>query len=125
MNDREFINNLIKVNFSNATNPYQATINNAIVNRLNDIADKLDKYKEHMILEEQVSCPLDALFVGIKAVKNGIYAIDLPNENKIKYIPTLTLSNVGTEWYLSNHCDFCVNVRDYKELFWFKEDKSE
>jgi len=125
MNDREFINNLIKVYFSNAKEPHQAILDNTITNRLNDIADKLDKYKEYMILEEQLKCPLDVLFVGIKAVKNGIYAIDLPNENKIKYIPTLTLSNIETEWYLSNHCDFCVNVKGYKDVFWFKDDRSE
>ena len=60
-----------------------------------------------------------------KALKNGIYAKDPLDENKLNYIPAVALSNVGDEWYLSNHCDFCVNVRDYKELFWLKKDKSE
>jgi len=89
------------------------------------LVDELNYAEKCHNLEEQLGCPLEVLFVGIKAVKNGIYAKDLPNENKLKYIPTLTLSNIGTEWYLSNHCDFCVNVRDYKTLYWLKEDKSE
>ncbi len=43
MKDREFINSLIQVYFSSAKEPHQATLDNAITNRLNDIADKLEK----------------------------------------------------------------------------------
>ena len=84
------------------------------------------KYSEPLYnileLQEQLGCPLEVVF---KALKEGIYAKDPLDENKLNYIPTVALSNVGTEWYLTNHCDFCVNVRDYKELFWLREDKSE
>jgi len=73
-------------------------------------------------LQEQIDCPFE---VVVKAISNGIYVKDSLKENKINYIPTVTLSKVGTEFYLSNHCDFCVNVRDYKTLFWLKKDQSE
>lgn len=46
MNDRQFINNLIKAYFSDAKEPHQAALNNAVVNRLNDIADKLEKQEQ-------------------------------------------------------------------------------
>lgn len=86
----------------------------------------ITKYSEPLYnvlgLQEELGCLLEVVF---KAVQNGIYAKDLPNENKLNYIPSVALSNVETEWYLSNHRDFCVNVRDYKTLFWLKEDKSE
>ena len=42
MTDREFINNLIKIYFSHAKDPHQATVDNAFTNRLNDIANKLE-----------------------------------------------------------------------------------
>ena len=84
----------------------------------NKYINKLGKLED---LEEELGCPLDVLH---KALKDGIYAKDPLDENKLKYILIVALSNGDSEWHLSNHC-FCVNVRDYKELFWLKEDKSE
>lgn len=46
MTDRGFINFLIKTYFSNAREPHQATLNNTIIHRLNDIADKLEKQEK-------------------------------------------------------------------------------
>ena len=89
------------------------------INGLSDITDYIGEKED---LEEQIECPL--VILG-KALKNGIYAINLFDKNKINYIPAVTLSNCGTEWYLSDHLGFCINVKDYKELFWLKEDKSE
>lgn len=46
MTDREFINNLIKIYFSHAKDPHQATIDNAFTNRLNDIANKVENQEK-------------------------------------------------------------------------------
>ena len=43
MNDREFIKMVIDSYLSYATDPHMATLNNTVANRLNDIADKLEK----------------------------------------------------------------------------------
>ena len=43
MSDREFLNKVIKVYLSYAIDPHQAILDNAVGNRLNDIADKLEK----------------------------------------------------------------------------------
>lgn len=108
MNDKEFINILIDSYFSLDNYPDLASLNNTINHRLTVISDKLDKFS-----------------LVTSALKNGIYAKNQLNEDKLNYIQAIALSNVENEWYLSNHCDFCVNIRDYKELFWLKEDKSE
>lgn len=76
-------------------------------------------YKCHN-LEEQISCPLEV--VG-RALTNGIYVKDLPNENLIKQFG-IKLSNIEDEWFLSNEI-MCLNVKDYKNYFWLKEDRSE
>ena len=80
-----------------------------------------DEYGE---IEEQLGCPL--LKVAIEATKNGIYAKDPLDENKLNYIPTVVLLYMENEWYLSNGCgNFRSNVKYYKELFWLKADRSE
>ncbi len=61
--------------------------------------------------------------IAVKALKYGIYVKDMPREDLIKQFG-LKLSNIETEWYLSNNI-MCVNLKDYKTLFWLKEDKSE
>ena len=78
--------------------------------------EKLGKLED---LEEQIGCPLE--IVG-KALKEGIYAKDLLREELSKQF--VRLSNVETEWYLSSNI-MCVNIKDYKTLFWLREDKSE
>lgn len=56
MTDREFINNLIKIYFSNAKEPHQATIDNAFTNRLNDIVDKVENQGQVLdIIKELIS----------------------------------------------------------------------
>ena len=79
--------------------------------------EKLGKLED---LEEQLGCPLK---VVVKALKDGIYTLDLPREDLIKQVD-LKLSNRETEWYLINNI-MCVNLKDYKISFWLKEDKSE
>lgn len=81
-------------------------------------ADKI--YNTYSQLTEQLGCPLEVL---LKAISNGIYVKDLPSEDIIKQFG-LRLSNIETEWYLSNNV-LCVNIKGYKTLFWLKEDKSE
>ena len=79
--------------------------------------NSLAKYRK---LEEQLGCPLEVVF---KAISNGIYVKDLPREDLNKYFG-LRLSNIETEWYLSNNV-LCVNIKGYKTVFWLKEDKNE
>lgn len=79
--------------------------------------NSLAKYRK---LEKDLGCPLEVVF---KAISNGIYIKDMPREDLIKQFG-LKLSNIENEWYLSNNI-MCVNIKDYKTLFWLKEDKSE
>lgn len=46
MKDREFINMVIDSYLSYAIDPHMATLNNTVANRLNDIADKLEKQEK-------------------------------------------------------------------------------
>ena len=78
--------------------------------------NKLGKIED---LEEEIGCPLDVVF---KALKDGIYTKDLPREELSKQF--VRLSNVETEWYLINMI-MCVNLKDYKNTWWLREDKSE
>jgi len=84
------------------------------------VESELDYASKCHNLEEQLGCPLE---VVIKALKNEIYTLDLPREDLTKQVG-LKLSNRENEWYLSNE-KMCVNLKDYKTLFWLKEDKSE
>lgn len=83
MTDRDFINNLIKVYFSDAKEPHQATLNNAVVNRLNDIADKLEKQEKvlKIIKERQVNI---ALLMTADNVEE--YNFYIPYEEFEKYL---------------------------------------
>ena len=96
----------------------EATIQN--LRRDNQILKELNsKYKD---LEEQLGCPLD---VVVKALKIGIY-YSLKNRNRedlTKYF-CLNLYNMETEWYLGNPIIF-VELKDYKNTWFLKEDKSE
>jgi hypothetical protein len=78
---------------------------------------KLGKLED---LEEQLGCPLE---VVIKALKIGIFAKDLPSEKIVKWY--VRLSNVETEWYLSDDNKMCINLKGYKNIWWLKKDKSE
>lgn len=131
MSDRDFINNLIKVYFSNAKEPHQATLDNAITNRLNDIVDKLDKYNEYKNLEEQeIGCPLDVLF---KALKNGIYKyMWFDKDNPVfRHFDELTTDGEFLFYEYLNHDTYGqdeigdVYLKDYKKTWWLKEDRSE
>lgn len=46
MKDREFINMVVDSYLSYATDPHTAILNNTVANRLNDIADKLEKQEK-------------------------------------------------------------------------------
>ena len=73
-------------------------------------------------MEEQLGCPLD---VVVKALKIGIYT-NLKNWNRedlTKYF-CLNLYNIETEWFLGNPI-ILVNLKDYKNTWFLKEDKSE
>ena len=61
MKDREFINMIISSYLSYATDLHMATLNNTVANRLNDIANKLDKYKEYKDLETDIGLSLKTL----------------------------------------------------------------
>ena len=54
MNDREFINMVINSYLSYAIDPQMATLNNTVANRLNDIADKLEKQKNALSIYENL-----------------------------------------------------------------------
>ena len=83
------------------------------------VDSKLGKLED---LEEQLGCPLD---VVVKALKIGIYT-NLKNWNRedlTKYF-CLNLYNLETEWYLGNPI-ILVNLKDYKNTWFLKDDKSE
>lgn len=124
MSDREFINNLITVYFSNATDPHQATLNNAIVNRLNDIANKLEKQEmenaEYKKLEKPLGCPLDVVF---KAITNGVYYEDVAN--RIQYLPVELHFSLDGDFVLFCNDDEYLLVKNYKKTWWLMENKEE
>ncbi len=82
MNDREFINALIKALGLNAKeiDPYKITLNNAVANRLNDIADKLEKQDKVLSILKRI----------IKVKPSALYEFELvirgtdEEENTIK-----------------------------------------
>lgn len=83
------------------------------------VDNKLGKLED---LEEQLGCPLD---VVVKALKIGIYT-NLKNWNRedlTKYF-CLNLYNLETEWYLGNPI-ILVNLKDYKNTWFLKDDKSD
>lgn len=94
----------------------EATIQN--LRRDNQLLKELNaKYKD---LEEQIGCSFDVVF---KALKNGIFTKDLPSEKIVKWYGRL--SNVETEWYLSDDNKVCINLKGYKKTWWLREDRSE
>ena len=130
MTDREFINKLINNYFSHSIDAHQATFHNAITNRLNEIADKLDKYKEYKNLEEQIGCSFDILF---KALTDGVWVEVDPIDISFENPETMYLEEfVSLEKKLDG--TLCLNARDYvdelelkdyKKTWWLKKDKSE
>jgi len=119
MSDREFINNLISVYFSNATDPHQAALDNAVVNRLNDIANKLEKQEKenakYKKLEEQLFCPLE---VRLKVTHNtSIYDVE-GNEYIVSHIDK-EVFEVYAIFYMT------FRWEHYKKTWWLKKDKSE
>ena len=83
------------------------------------VYNKLGKLED---LEEKLGCPLDVVF---KALKIGIYT-NLKNRNRedLTKCFCLNLYNIETEWYLGNPI-ICVNLKDYKNNWFLKKDKSE
>ena len=79
MKDREFINVLIKAYLSNARNPHQATLDNTFANRLNDIADKLEKQ------EKALKLLFEFLFLEPKQIADKYY-IKYMNREEGNYI---------------------------------------
>lgn len=128
MSDREFINNLISVYFSSATDPYQATLNNAVVNRLNDIANKLEKQEKenakYKQLEEQLNCPLEEAIKHInESYKMLCQHIEI-NEKYVelkKYRDIVELSKISYDIALSKEQKGLCE----KYFTWLKKDKSE
>ena len=96
----------------------EATIQNLRIDN-SILKEELARYKQ---LEEQLGCPLE---VVVKALKIGIYT-NLKNWNRedlTKYF-CLNLYKVENECYLGNPI-ICVNLKDYKNTWFLKEDKSE
>ena len=79
MDDREFIKILIKAYLSNAKNPHQATLDNTFANRLNDIADKLEKR------EKVLKWLFEFLFLEPKQIADKYY-IKYMNREEGNYI---------------------------------------
>ena len=82
-----------------------------------EAVDKLGRLED---IEEQIGCPLDVVF---KALKHGIFTKNLPSEKIVKWYGRL--SNVETEWYLSDDNKVCINLKGYKKTWWLREDRSE
>ena len=65
MKDREFINMVIDSYLSYATDPHMATLNNAVANRLNDIANKLEGQEKVLnIIKKHFNIKFDDLDWG-------------------------------------------------------------
>lgn len=79
------------------------------------VSYELEKYRK---LEEQLGCPLD---VFVKALKNGIY-----HDNKFEYpVFILDKDNFKTKNYHLLVKGTVVYLKDYKNTWWLKEDRSE
>lgn len=73
-------------------------------------------------LEEQIGCPLEVVF---KALTNGVYVKDFPNESNTLKMFGLNLTNIENEWYMITKFYANVKVKDYKKTWWLRKDKSE
>ena len=130
MSNRSFIVFLIKTYFSNAKEPHQVTLYNMIVNRLNDISDKLEeqekentKYKQ---LEKELGCKLEVVF---KALMNGIYTKESELDKELELYEVRGIEKKGVS-VISKYCgyadcDFTCEYDNYKKTWWLKEDGSE
>lgn len=79
------------------------------------LLNKLGKLED---LEEQLGCPLE---VFVKALKNGIYYDD-----KFEYpVFILDKDNFKDKNYHLLVTGTIVYLKDYKETWWLREDKSE
>ena len=143
MNDREFINVLIKSYFSNATNPYQATLYNTFVNRLNDIANKLEKQEKenarYKQLEKELGCPVDMilnLIINSNTLDEHCHTQDVYFDYKgklisgsfvkLEYHDEFIIEVETDEMFDSNYDidSYDLKVKDYKKTWWLKEDRS-
>jgi len=65
MKDRDFINMVIDSYLSYAIDPHMATLNNTVANRLNDIADKLERQEKVLnIIKKHFNITFDDLDWG-------------------------------------------------------------
>lgn len=80
-----------------------------------EFINKLGKLED---LEEELGCPLEVM---VKAIKNGIYYDD-----KFEYpVFILDKDNFKDKNYHLLVVGTIVYLKEYKETFWLKEDKSE
>lgn len=90
-----------------------------LLTKIIEMATDLLEYKK---VEEQLGCPLEVVF---KALTNGVYVKDFPNESNTLKMFGLNLTNIENEWYMITKFYANVKVKDYKKTWWLKADKSE
>lgn len=93
MSDREFIKMVIDSYLSYAIDPHMATLNNTVANRLNDIADKLEKQEKFIDIVKRKGMFISAkelnLLETYEDYKEHIDARKLQQELMMHITPTL------------------------------------
>lgn len=76
------------------------------------ITRTLTELKEYKQIEEELGIDLITLF---KALKDGIYIIDMPSQDKLKHFK-VRLSYVNNTWFFTSiKNDMCVDVKSYNK----------
>lgn len=120
MKDREFLNKVIKVYLSYAIDPHMATLDNAVGNRLNDIADKLEKQEKFIDIIKRKGMFISAkelnLMKTYEDYKNVINERKLQQELMQHITPTLidwdTLE--GTPYYTEKEFNIVKEILNDK-----------
>lgn len=93
MKDREFINMVIDSYLSYTIEPHMTTLNNAVANRLNDIANKLEKQEKFIDIIKRKGMFISAkelnLMETYEDYKNVINERKLQQELMMHITPTL------------------------------------
>jgi len=106
MTNRDVVNMIIKIYLSNPSDQYQATLNNELINRLNDIVDKADKYDNGLSNNKENETNSDTKLPD-KYVNKQMWEMNYTNACLYFYVCKNTQTNkYSIQWRTTVHYDF-------------------
>lgn len=96
MKDREFINMVIDSYLSYAIDPHMTTLNNTVANRLNDIADKLEKQEKFIDIIKRKGMYISAK--ELSAMKTYEDYKNIINERKLQQQLMMHITPTLIDW---------------------------